>query len=178
MSEKKKLEKIREEMGLLERLASYVPGYRGYKEKEIRRESDRLVRMEAANRLRIAKDILRRKLANPSLAQTISSEDSWMLDTLISRLDRVIQRIDKAVSGYSGMFDSIRVREDKLDTALQHDLSLIEKANSLKASVEALVGMRLGGDEWRRELENLITRVEEMDALVDKRMEIFRGLVG
>ncbi|MBS7654867.1 MAG: hypothetical protein QXK89_06610 [Candidatus Bathyarchaeia archaeon] len=178
MSEEKKIENVRDEMGLLERLVSYIPGYRGYKEKEIRRESDRLVRMEAANRLKAAKNVLRRRLANPSLIQSFSGEDSWMVDTLISRLDRVIQRIDRAVAGYAGMFDSIRVREDKLDAVIQHDLSLIEKADSLKARVEVLVKMKPGGDEWRKEMEDLIARVEEIDALIDKRTEIFRGLVG
>lgn len=61
------LERIRGERGLLERIISKVPGYRGYKEKELRRESDRLDRMEAAGRLKASKEILRRRLANPMM---------------------------------------------------------------------------------------------------------------
>lgn len=70
----------------------------------------------------------------------------------MSRLDRVVQRISRAVAGYAGMFDSTRVKEDKFDAVLQHDLSLIEKADSLKASVETLVKIKVGKGEWRRGL--------------------------
>lgn len=172
------MERVREERSLLERVVSYIPGYRGYKEKELRRESDRLVRMDVVNRLRAAKDLLRKRFANPALLQRISSEDMWMLDNLMSRLDRIIQRIDKAVAGYAGIFDAIKVKEDKLEAALQLDLSLIEKADSLKASAEEFVKAAPGGDEWRMCIDILISRIEEIDTLIDKRAEIFRGLTG
>jgi hypothetical protein len=43
----------------------YIPGYRGYKEKELRRESDRLVRMEVVNRLKAAKTGFQKKICKP-----------------------------------------------------------------------------------------------------------------
>ncbi|MBS7640599.1 MAG: hypothetical protein QXJ19_03460 [Candidatus Bathyarchaeia archaeon] len=172
------MERIHEERSLLERIVGYIPGYRGYKEKELRRESDRLVRMDVVNRLKAAKDLLRKRFASPVPLQRISSEDMWMLDSLMSRLDRIIQRIDRAVAGYAGMFDAIKVKEDKLEAALQLDLSLIERADSLKASAEEFVKAAPGGDEWRRCMDNLLSRIEEIDNLIDKRVEIFRGLTG
>ncbi|MCL7387872.1 MAG: hypothetical protein LZ159_04080 [Thaumarchaeota archaeon] len=138
MSGKEKVDKVRGELGLFERIISYIPGYRGYKEKELRRESDRLVRMEIVNKLRAAKDTIKKSLTNPIALQKVSSEDAWRLDTLTLRLDRVMQRIDRAVAGYAGIFDAIKVKEDKLDTVIQHDLSLIEKAEAVKAGAEAL----------------------------------------
>ena len=45
MSEKKDLyTETKSQMRLSERIAAFIPGFRGYKEKEIRRESDRLLR--------------------------------------------------------------------------------------------------------------------------------------
>jgi len=179
MSEKKNyLEKVRGERSLLERIMGYIPGYRGYKEKELRRESDRLVRMEVVNRLKAAKTTFRRTFANPMLVQKLSSEDAFRFDTLNARLDRVTQRIDRAVAGYAGMFDAIKVKEDKLDTVIQHDLSLIEKAEALKVDVEKVVKIETGNDEWRTAMDDLISKVEELDGLVDKRSEILRGLGG
>jgi len=178
MSGKGYVEKVREERGLLEKIMGYIPGYRGYKEKELRRESDRLVRMEAVNKLKAAKTAFRRKFANPLIVQKLSSEDAWRFDTLMARLDRVTQRIDRAVAGYSGMFDAIKVKEDKLDTVIEHDVGLIEKAESLKADVEKTVGMEPGNDEWRAAMDELISKAEELDGLVDKRSEVLRGLGG
>ncbi|MEM3518439.1 MAG: hypothetical protein QXZ07_05145, partial [Nitrososphaerales archaeon] len=129
------------------------------------------------NRLRIAKDNIRKSLANPVIVQKISSEDVWRFDTLVSRLDRVIQRIDKAVAGYAGMFDAVKVREDKLDMVVQHDSSLIEKAEAFKANVESIVRLDPGREEWRRLMDDLILRTEELDELVDRRVEILKGLM-
>jgi hypothetical protein len=178
MSGKDYLGKVRGERSLLEKIMGYIPGYRGYKEKELRRESDRLVRTEVVNRLKTAKTTFRRTFANPSLVQKLSGEDSYRFDALNSRLDRVTQRIDRAVAGYAGMFDAIKVKEDKLDSVIQHDLSLIERAESVKADVEKTVGIDPGTDEWRTAMDALISKIEELDRLVDERSTILRGLEG
>ncbi|RLG00883.1 MAG: hypothetical protein DRN49_02345 [Thaumarchaeota archaeon] len=176
LSEKDHLKEVKRERGLLEKIMSYIPGYRGYKEKELRRESDRLVRMEAVSRLRAAKDSLRSSLANPSVTQKISGEDSYKLDILIYRLDRVTQRIDRAVAGYAGIFDAIKVREDKLDDILEHDLKLIESADEIKKDIEKMVSLEPGTDDWRKALEELIVKVGELDSLIDERADTLRGL--
>ncbi|MEM3579683.1 MAG: hypothetical protein QXH40_06320 [Candidatus Bathyarchaeia archaeon] len=178
MSGKEYLEKVRGERSLLERIMGYIPGYRGYKEKELRRESDRLVRMEVVNRLKDAKTIFRRSFANPSVAQRLSGEDTYRYESLLSRLDRVTQRIDRAVAGYAGMFDAVKVREDKLDQVLQYDVNLIEKAESIRLDVEKVVKMSVGGGEWRQAMDDLTSKVEELDRLIDQRSEILRGLQG
>lgn len=178
MSGKDYLEKVRGERGLMEKIMGYIPGYRGYKEKELRRESDRLVRMEVVNRLKAAKNTFRRNFANPLVVQKLSGEDTYRFEALMSRLDRVTQRIDRAVAGYAGMFDAVKVKEDKLDTLIQHDLSLIEKAESIKMDVENVVKMETGRDEWKRVMDELISKVEELDGLIDQRSEILRGLGG
>jgi hypothetical protein len=178
MSGKDYLEKVRKERSLLEKIMGYIPGYRGYKEKELRRESDRLVRMEVVNRLKAAKTAFRRKFANPLLIQKLSSEDTFRFETLTARIDRVTQRIDRAVAGYAGMFDAVKVKEDKLDTVIEHDLSLIEKAEAIKADVEKVNELEPGKDDWRTAMDELISKVEELDSLVDKRSELLRGLGG
>lgn len=176
MSGKDYLEKVRGERGLLERIMSYIPGYMGYKERELRRESDRLIRMEVVNRLKDAKTVFRRSFTNPSIIQKLSGEDAYRYEVLLSRLDRVIQRIDRAVAGYAGMFDAVKVREDKLDKILEYDLSLIEKAESIRMDARKIVMMDVGGREWREAMDGLTSKIEELDSLIDKRSEILRGL--
>jgi len=176
MSGKDYLEKVRKERGLLEKIVGYIPGYSGYKEKELRRESDRLVRMETVNRLKAAKKTFRRNFANPVSLQKLSGEDTYRFEALLARLDRVTQRIDRAVAGYAGMFDAVKVKEDKLDTVIQHDLKMIEKAESIKADVENVVKIEVGKDEWKQSMDELISKVEELDIFIDQRSEILRGL--
>jgi len=176
MSQKDYLGKVRGERGLLEKIMGYIPGYHGYKEKELRRESDRLVRIEVVNRLKAAKTAFRRTFANPTNVQKLAGEDTYRYEALNSRIDRVTQRIDRAVAGYAGMFDAIKVKEDKLDSVIQHDISLIENAESIKAEVEKATSMVVSSDEWRAEMDSVISKVEEFDKLIDERSNIFRGL--
>jgi len=176
MSEKDYLGKVRGERGLLEKIMGYIPGYHGYKEKELRRESDRLVRTEAVNRLKAAKTAFRRTFANPVNVQKLAGEDTYRYEALNSRIDRVTQRIDRAVAGYAGMFDAIKVKEDKLDSVILHDINLIENSESIKSEVEKATRMVVSSDEWRAEMDSVISKVEEFDKLIDERSNIFRGL--
>jgi hypothetical protein len=175
MSEKDYLGKVRGERSLLEKIMGYVPGYHGYKEKELRRESDRLVRMDVVNRLKDAKTVFRRRFADPVAVQKLG-ESSYKFDALTYRLDRVTQRIDRAVAGYAGMFDAIKVKEDKLDSVIQHDLSLIEKAESVKEDVEKVASIEPGTDDWKTAMDGVISKVEDLDRLVDERANLLRGL--
>lgn len=176
MSGKDYLGKVKGERSLLERIMGYIPGYHGYKEKELRRESDRLVRMEAVNRLKSAKSTMRRAFANPTMVQKLNGEDAYRYDSLNSRLDRVTQRVDRAVAGYAGMFDAVKVKEDKLDTVLQSDVNMIEKADGIKTDCEKLAKMQPGNDDWSTAMDALLSKVEEYDSLIDSRTEVLRGL--
>lgn len=176
MSEKDYLGKVRGERSLLEKIMGYIPIYRGYKEKELRRESDRLVRTEAVNRLKTAKTAFRRTFANPTIVQKLAGDDTYRYEALTSRIDRVTQRIDRAVTGYAGMFDAIKVKEDKLDSVIQHDLSLIENAELIKVDVEKATRIVVGTEDWRTAMDMLISKIEEFDRLIDERSNILRGL--
>ena len=168
--------KVRGEMRLSERIASYIPGYRGYKEKEIRRETDRLVRMNVAGALRGAKDSIRRSTSNPSVLQKLTDEDRWRLDTVLSKLDRITQRIDRAIAGYAGMFDAIKVKEDKLDAIIASDLKLIETGQDIRASADKTNKMDIGGDEWKSSMEALSSKLDDFDTLMDERINTIKGI--
>lgn len=170
------LDKVRSELGLFERIARYIPGYRGYKEKELRRETDRIVRSEVVNRLKAAKRALGSRLTNPSILGRLPNEDIFKLDALMYRFDRVIQRIDRAVAGYAGLFDAVKIREGELDAVIAHDLGLIEIADSIRSNAEKTAALEPGTAEWRAAIDELISKVEELDKLVDKRADILRGL--
>jgi hypothetical protein len=178
MSGKDYTGEIQEDRGLLERIMGYIPGYRGYKEKEMRRESDRLVRMEVVSSLKTAKTAFRRRLADPVAVQKLSSEDTYRYEAFTYRLDRVTQRVDRAVVGYAGMFDAIRVREDRLNAVIQYDISMVEKAQAIKADVDKLDSMQTGADDWGTAMDTLISKVDEFDTFIDERAGVLRGLQG
>lgn len=178
MSGKDYLGEVKDQSSFLERIMGYIPGYHGYKQKELRRESDRLVRMDAVNRLKAAKTVLRMSFADPAMVSKLDGEGAFRFDTLTYRLDRITQRVDRAVAGYAGFFDAVKVKEDKLDSILKYDADLIEKADSIKTDCTAISKMPPGDDAWNAAMDALISKVEEYDSLIDARSEILRGLEG
>ena len=176
MSEKDYLGKVKGERSILEKIMGYIPGYRGYKEKELRRESDRLVRMDIVNRLKDAKTVFRRRFTDPIAVTKLDDSGSHKYDAFTYRLDRITQRIDRAVAGYAGMFDAIKVKEDKLDVVIKHDLGLIEKAQIIKEDAAKVSAIAPGTEDWNSAMDGLISKVEDLDKLVDERVSILRGL--
>jgi hypothetical protein len=129
-------DRVKSQTGLLEKIELVVPGFHGYKEKEMRRESDKLIRNQIYQKLSDAessvKDIYR-SLVNQG------ANDTWDdTDHLLARLDRVTERINHSEYGYSGFFDSTKVREPDLDRMMGYDIQLIQMADSVTAAVQGL----------------------------------------
>ena len=129
-----KVQQVKDQMGLFQKVASYIPGYRGYKEKEIRRETDRLVRSTASGLMAKGLDEYRRPLASLDLP----ASDRDAADSIMARLDTVKERTARAVAGYAGIFDAARVQEGKLDRMIELDGSLVEAAQTLFGACKAV----------------------------------------
>ncbi|MDW8084457.1 MAG: hypothetical protein RMI49_04590 [Candidatus Caldarchaeum sp.] len=171
------VERLKKEMGLLEKIATYVPGYRGYKEKELRRETDILVRRKVSSVLSEAKSMLNSPLSPSAVRKIAYNPDSkFLFENIRAELDKITQRIDKAVAGYAGLFDAVKVREDKLDAVIRHDLNLVEKAESIKTLASQLTASEPDSEEWKAAANNLRSALSEFDRLIDERTKILKGL--
>ena len=123
-----------EDRNWIESILRYIPGFRGYLEKENRRESDDLQRDWLADRLQRSKralDDLGRMLADAAQIDVLPQ-----VDRLRGRIDKLIGRIRGAMQGYSGFFDLVRVREDLLDRVYEHDVALMKQVDLLAADIE------------------------------------------
>jgi hypothetical protein len=125
-----------EDRNLLESILRRIPGFKGYLEKEYRRESDQLQRQWLADRLLRAKPSIDR-LAQP-LVEAAQIDILPQLDRLRARIDKVIWQIRSGMQGYSGFFDLVRVDEELLERVYEHDVDLIGRVEALAEAVEAL----------------------------------------
>ena len=156
---------------VIESILRYIPGFRGYLEKEYRRDSDELGREWLADRLQRSKraiDQLTRPLADAGKIDLLPQ-----VDRLRGRMDKLIARIRGAMQGYSGFFDLVRVREDLLDRIYEHDLGLIEEVDSLGRAIEELP------ERQHRIAETVADLSEKIDALErqwDVREDMLKGL--
>ncbi len=129
-------ERAKSQTSLQEKIELAIPGFHGYKEKELRRESDKLIRNQIYQKLSDAESQAKdtyRSLVNQG------ANDSWDdTDHLLARLDRVMERINHSEYGYAGFFDVTKVKEPDLDRMMSYDMQLIKMADNVTTSIQAL----------------------------------------
>ncbi|MBU7033070.1 MAG: hypothetical protein HXS53_11095 [Theionarchaea archaeon] len=142
-----------QKLRLLEKLELVIPGFKGYKEKELRREQDKALRMRLVKALESLKyDIVGMEEEYPDELEKVKS-----LEYLIAKLQKLEDRIEHADYGYAGFFDLIHIDEDKLDEIYQHDLKMFDLIDQLT------------GEE---DLDVLKEKIQELEKEWDKREEI------
>jgi hypothetical protein len=163
--------RIEQSRNWFERAAARIPGYRGYKERELRREADKLQREYVAERLEAA----RRRLEELELALTRTGDLGLLgiVDTSSRRLRTVKDRWLTADYGYAGLFDTVKVDETMLDQLYAHDLAAQEQATG----VEQLVGL-LSADSptLRQDIALLDSRVGALDEYFTQREHLVTGV--
>jgi hypothetical protein len=176
MSAKPPLERIKENEKLLERLMLILPGFRGYKQREQRREADKIVRDYIYNVLEHAKD----DLANcfQALSDAKATELLEPMNRLTAQLDRVAEKINHGSYGYSGFFDSIKIEEPELDNMLSYDTQLMDSAREFS---EATTTFRTDLDQ--NKLENARNSQQALEGLLrslevafDQRKAVIEGV--
>ena len=156
---------------LIESVLRYIPGFRGYLEKEYRRESDELQRDWLADRLQRAKravDELSRPLADAGNIDLLPK-----IDRMRGSLDKLIARIRGAMQGYSGFFDLVRVDEKLLDRIYEHDVALMRRIDTLGETIEGLPEKQ---DRIAPVVSDLLEQISALQRRWDVREDMLKGL--
>jgi len=170
------LSNVKGQMNLPERIAAFVPGFHGYKEKEIRRESDRLIRNHLYEKLQIERTDLKeieQKLADRRYFDVIID-----MDRLVAKMDRVVEKINHASYGYSGFFDAVKVREENLDNMIAFDNKLLDGINALTTEIDAFKADLAGGvtANLKTRVQNVTDKLDSLESTFDQRNEVIMGV--
>ena len=120
----------------IEEVAQKIPGYSGYKDKELRREADKLLRM------RLARDfeVQLRRIGAAQLELTMRGKLNAVvtLERATLKLQLLIDRIKTGSYGYSGFFDAVKIREEQLDALYEFDSGLAEGVTGISDLLDEL----------------------------------------
>jgi len=159
-------------MRLSERILAELPGFRGYKEKEIRRETDKLVRNHLYRKLMEARKDL--KEVFQQLSERRLHEVLTEMDRLVMKFDRVAEKINHASYGYAGFFNVLKVQEGKLDKMIAFDSGLIDHVKEALDEATAFKGevMKHEFEKVRAHIQKLSDSLETLEETFDEREEI------
>jgi len=159
-------------MGGLESLLSKLPGIKGYREKDIRRDSDKQLRDT------LARELTERRTKLTAIQNDLLSGGGllWMDDAekLVSRLQLLIDRIKTAAYGYAGFFDIQRVKEDELDKLAQFDEALFEDLPRLDTAIESFAKAVEANEGIKEALSAIGTILARLNETFGKRLEAIR----
>jgi hypothetical protein len=169
-------DKAKKQMRLSERIAAALPGFRGYKEKELRRESDKLIRNHLYQKLLQARTDL--KAVFQKLSDRRAFDVLTDMDRLVARFDRIVEKVNHASYGYTGFFDVVKVEEEALDRMIDFDNRLIDDVDNIVNEVNAFKGevMKQKFDKAKERVQSLSDTLEAFEEAFDKRQETILGV--
>ncbi|HIE37763.1 MAG TPA: hypothetical protein EYH30_04335 [Anaerolineales bacterium] len=168
-------ERVSETRTGLEKLLGKIPGYKGYKEKEMRRESDKLLRETVATQMEI-----QRRRMDDLQKQLIAAGRFEYLDEMgnaTTKLQTFIDRVRKAAYGYAGLFDAVRVREEELDRLYDFDNQLLGFVEQLSAALSNLETSIPGGEGLAEAVRRVMDICAEANRTFDGREQVILGAV-
>ncbi len=177
MSENKDVyAQAKSQMRLSERIAAALPGFRGYKEKELRRESDKLIRNNLPLKLSKDKDNVRdisQRIADKRYLDVLPN-----IDRLTAKMDRITEKVNHASYGYAGFFDIVKIKEENLDRMITFDNQLLDEVDALTASIEDLKTQLLSGNysNLNDKIQTVSDKFELLEDTFDQREQVILGV--
>ncbi len=164
------LDSARAGQNALEKLMNAIPGFKGYREKELRRDADGLQREHLAKQLEGCK----RALDDAAMAATRGGSLDAINDveTARKRLDKLVARIRYADRGYAGFFDTIKVDEAALQRVYDFDLGLVVGVDAVGQAARETAG----ATDVQAGLRRLITQIDALDQSLSQREQILSGI--
>lgn len=168
------LGKAREQQNKFEELVAKIPIYKGYKEKELRRETDKQLRDHVADlclkQWRRVADLQRQLLSNGMLMYV---DDLQSAET---RLRRFMDRVRNASYGYSGLLDATKVEEEQLDAVYVFDADLVNNVQAIESGFDALQEAIDAGEGVPAAIREAIKIIGMANDTFDERNKILRGV--
>src|SRR5215207_7412894 len=134
-------QKVTSQMDPFKSLASHIPGFKGYVERQNRRDADKLLRDTVARRFDE-----QWKRASQLQVDMVSQGMITYVDDMeraVLKLRTFIDKLSTAPRGYSGLFDAVKINEAELESIYQFDAAffdLAEQVGRALDNVEASLG--------------------------------------
>lgn len=151
------------------KILSKIPGFRGYMERQSRRDSDKLLRDVVADRFE-----QQWQRVSGLQRDFISQGEIALVDDLEAaaiKLRTFADRVRRATRGYSGLFDAVKVNEEELAALYQYDASMLDLAEEVARGVDN-VEASIGSDGLPAAIRHLTSLARQAVEIFDRREEV------
>lgn len=163
-------DRIEESKNWFERMMEHVPGYKGYKEKEVTREADKIERVYVAERLEPS--LARLDDVKLDILKTGNLDALGDIDVLMRKLRKVRDRVQFADYGYAGVFDATKAGVEKIQELYAFDKGLETEAGAITDFAAALAA---DSPSLRTDIKLLDDRIDAFDTHFSERENLITG---
>jgi hypothetical protein len=161
--------KVSSDLDPFKKIISIIPGFKGYMERQSRRDADKLLRETVASRFeeqwqRIS--ALQRDFISQG---EITQVDD--LEAAAIKLRTFADRVRRAPRGYSGLFDAVKINEQELALLYQYDAAMLGLAEEIGRAVDN-VEASVGSEGLPASIRHLTTLARQAVQVYDQRDEI------
>jgi FtsZ-binding cell division protein ZapB len=166
-----KLQQVKSGESFLERIKRYIPGYDGYVNRDNSRELDIQLRNTLAKNLDSNKTRLKNTILNLSKLGKLFESDG--IDKLEKKLETAAAKFRSAARGYSGAFDVVKIKEERLNQVYEFDANMLDDVNEisnacseLEANSKANTDIKEAQDKMSARLDNLLNKFDERENIL------------
>ena len=127
-------QKVNSQMDPFKSLASHIPGFKGYVERQNRRDADKLLRDTVSRRFDE-----QWKRASQLQVDMVSQGMITYVDDMeraVLQLRTFIDKMSTAPRGYSGLFDAVKINEKELEAIYQYDAAFFDLAEQVGRALD------------------------------------------
>lgn len=161
-------EKVSADMDPFKKILSYIPGFKGYMERQKRRDADALLRKTIADRFEE-----QWQRVSALQREFISQGEISLIDDLEAaaiKLRTFSDRIRRAKRGYSGLFDAVKINENELAKLYEYDATMLTLADEVGRAVDNIEAS-IGSDGLPAAIRNLVKVAQQCIDVYDRREE-------
>lgn len=166
--------KVSSDIDPFKKILNFIPGFKGYIERQKRRDADKLLRDSIA-------DGVEEKWARISSLQRdfISRGEIALVDDLEAaaiKLRTFADRVRRAPRGYSSLFEAVKINEEELGQLYQYDASMLELTESVGRAIDNIEAS-IGTDGLAAAIRNLVSVTQQCIDVYNRRDEVVTGSV-
>jgi len=162
-------EKITGDQDFIKKIASKIPGFSGYIERQDRRAADKMLRETIADRF---EELWQRISALQ--ADFVSQGELMYLDDMEKaaiKLRTFIDKIRHASYGYSGFFDAVKINEEELARVYQYDAAMLDMVDEVSHAIDN-VEASIGSEGLPASIRNLVAKGQDCLNAFNRRDEV------
>ena len=169
-------QRVDQDRGFLKRLQLLIPGFRGYRLGEDSREADSFLRLQIADRIHRAVQVVQD--CRQSLTQAGQFQSLTDFSSVLAELQQLEGSVRHAEQGYTGIAPAVQVTPTTIDRLYEYDYGFAQAADQMTAGLAPLK-TAVGGANAAAVQEAITTvrsQIRQLDQAFKARLRAIEGI--